>query len=73
MDDGQELAYIIGALHGAEMENALTCREVYALIFHGTGIARTGSIDCPGISLYLHGQRQYRVVAVVGRVLKIQL
>lgn len=71
VDDGQEFTDIIGALDGAEMEYAVACLQVYALVFHWAGIARTACVNSPRVCLYLGRQGQYGVVAVVGRVLHI--
>ena len=63
MDDGKELADVVGAVNGTIVENLLTCLEINALVFHRTRIARTGCIHSPGIRLYLVGQRQHGIVS----------
>lgn len=64
MDDGEKLAYVVGAVDGAEMENSLPRGKVYALIFHGARIAAASRIHSPSICADLHRQRQHCVVAV---------
>ena len=56
MDYGEELADIIGAVKWTVVENLCSRLQVYALVFHRTGIAGTGCIYSPGICHYFIGQ-----------------
>ena len=55
VDDGQELSYIVSAFYGAVVEYAVTCLQVYTLVFHRAGISGTACIHSPSICLYLKG------------------
>ena len=57
MDDGKKLADIVGAVDRTIVENLCASLKVDALVFHRTGVSRTSGIHCPGISIYLVGQR----------------
>ena len=48
MDDGEELADVVGAVQGAVMEHDAAGGEAHAPVFHGAGIAGAGSVDGPG-------------------------
>ena len=56
VDYGEELADIIGAVKWTIVENLCSRLQVYALVFHRTGIAGTGCIYSPGICHYFIGQ-----------------
>lgn len=56
VDYGEELADIIGAVKWTVVENLCSRLQVYALVFHRTGIAGTGCIYSPGICHYFIGQ-----------------
>lgn len=56
VDYGEELADIIGAVKWTVVENLCSRLQVYALVFHRTGIAGAGCIYSPGICHYFIGQ-----------------
>ncbi len=54
VDYGEELADIIGAVKWTVVENLCSRLQVYALVFHRTGIAGTGCIYSPRHLPLLH-------------------
>ena len=66
--NGEEFAYVVGAVHRTEVEHLRSGGKVDGLIFHRTRIARACCVHRPGVCRHLHGQRQHRIVAVVGRI-----
>ena len=50
--DGKKLANIIGAVHGAEVEDLLAVAEVYTTVLHGTWVATAGGIYGKSIALH---------------------
>ena len=73
MNYGEKLAYVVSAMHRSEVEHLRTRGKVDGLIFHRTGIARAGGINRPCVGSHFQGERQYRVVTVVGRVLHLNV
>ena len=63
VDDGEELADVVGAVDRTIVENLCTSLKVNALIFHWTGISGAGCIHSPGVRLHLIGQRQDCIVS----------
>ena len=55
VDDGEELADVVGAVDRTIVENLGTGLKVDALVFHRTGIAGTGGIHSPSVGYYLVG------------------
>ena len=49
VDDGEELADVVGAVDRTIVENLSSGLKIDALVFHRTRIAGTGSIYSPGI------------------------
>lgn len=47
--DTEELAYVVGAYRGFEVEELLAGGDVDTLVFHHTGIAATGCVDSQGV------------------------
>ena len=69
MNDSEEFSDVISAVNGAEMKHLIARLQIDGLIFHRTRIARTGCIHSPSVCPYVRMQRQYGIVAIVGRVL----
>ena len=65
--DGKELADVVGAPDGSEVEDPRPCGQVDALIFHRSWVSGTGSVHCPRVCSHLGRQGQHGVVAIVGR------
>jgi len=65
--DGEELADVVGATNGAEMEDLRPCGQVDALVFHRSWVSGTGSVHRPRVCSHLRRQGQHGVVAIVGR------
>ena len=63
VDDGEELADVVGAVDRTIVENLSAGLKVDALVFHRTRIAGTGGIHSPGVGSYLVGQRQDCIVS----------
>ena len=68
MHYGEKLPYVVGAVHGTEVEHLGACGKVDGLVLHGSGVARAGSVYRPCIGYHLVGQGQHGVVSPVGRV-----
>ena len=66
--NGEEFADVVGAVHRTEVEHLRSGGKVDGLIFHRPRIAGARCVHRPGVGRHLHGQRQHRVVAVVGRI-----
>ena len=63
VDDGEELADVVGAVDRTIVENLRTSLKINALVFHRTGISGAGCIHSPGVRLHLIGQRQDCIVS----------
>lgn len=69
MNNGKKLPDIIGAVNGAEVKHPITRLKVNGLILHRPGITTTGSIHSPSVCPHLHRQGQYRIIAIIWRIL----
>ena len=65
VDDSKEFADIVCSVNRSEMKHLCSCRQVDALIFHRSGVARTGSIYRPRVGFDGRVERQYGVVPPV--------
>ena len=54
--DGKKLANVVGAMHGAEVEDLLAIAEVYTTVLHRARITATRGIYGKGIALHYGGQ-----------------
>ena len=54
VDDGEELADVVGAVDRTIVENLRTSLKINALVFHRTGISGAGCIHSPGAVSYTH-------------------
>lgn len=44
MDNGKELADIVGSVHRPEVEDFLTAGDVYSPVLHGTGVSAASRV-----------------------------
>ena len=72
MDNGQELTDVIGTFHGTEVKHAIARLQVDGLILHRPRVAAACRVHGPGVGPDLGGQRQHRVVAVVGWIRRLR-
>ena len=68
MHDGEELPYVVRAMHRAVAKHLLARREADAAIFHRSGVSAARRVHRQGPRLDFGGQREHRVVPVGGRV-----
>ena len=73
MDDGQELANVIGAIEGTIVEHLFPCGQVYGLVFHGARVSAAARVHCPGIGFHLQRQWQHGIVSPLRRVFQFLL
>ena len=73
MDNRQKLSDIIRAVNRTIMEHTSPRLQIDGLIFHRSGITRTGCIYSPCVCPHLWRQGQYGVMSVIWGILHIVL
>ena len=68
MHYGEKFPYVVGAVHGTEMEYRFACGQVDASILHGAGIAATCSVYSPCVCPHLERQGQHGIIAIIRRI-----
>lgn len=53
VDNGKKFTDVVGGfLERSDAENLFAGHQLYSPIFHSSGIAETGGIDCPAVEIY---------------------